>query len=64
MWTCETFLELCRHVGLPVLEYQDPDDMGRNGFAVLMDASGGHGPPGPLRRRPPVPAWRRPIMLG
>ena len=64
VWTCETFLELCRHVGLPVLEYQDPDDMGRNGFAVLMDASGGHAPPGPLRRRPPVPAWRRPIMLG
>jgi SAM-dependent methyltransferase len=64
VWTCETFLELCRAVDLAVLEYQDPDDMGRNGFAVLLDAGGATAPPGPLVRRPPLPRWRRPIVLG
>jgi len=62
VWTCESFLDLCRHLGLAVLEYQDPDDMGRNGFAVLLDASGTTPAPGPLVRRPPVPRWRRPIV--
>jgi SAM-dependent methyltransferase len=64
VWSCETFLELCGHVGLPVLEYQDPDDIGRNGFAVLLDSSGSVEPPGPLVRRPALPSWRRPIILG
>jgi SAM-dependent methyltransferase len=63
VWTCETFLELCRQVGLPVLEYQDPDDMGRNGFAVLLDSSGASVAPGPLVRRLPLPRWRRPIIV-
>jgi SAM-dependent methyltransferase len=63
VWTCESFLELCRHLDLPVLEYQDPDDMGRNGFAVLLDASDTIEPPGPLVRRPSLPRWRRPIIL-
>jgi hypothetical protein len=33
VWNRESFLELCAHTGLPVLEYQDPDDIGCNGFA-------------------------------
>jgi SAM-dependent methyltransferase len=64
VWTCESFLELCAHVGVPVLEFQDPDDVGRNGFAVLLDASGATAPPGPRTRRPTPPRWRRPIILG
>src|SRR4051794_21356853 len=26
VWTCDSFLELCERVGIPVLEHQDPDD--------------------------------------
>lgn len=62
VWTCESFLALCAHLELPVLEYQDPDDMGRNGFAVLIDAS--RQGPGPQLRRPSPPRWRRPIVVG
>jgi SAM-dependent methyltransferase len=43
VWTCESFLELCDHVGLRVLDYQDPDTKMRNGFAVVIDAGGGSG---------------------
>ena len=61
VWSCESFLELCAYLALPVLEYQDPDDMGRNGFAVLVDAGGREPAPGPRRRRPTPARWRRPI---
>ena len=63
VWDCRSFLELCAYLGLAVLEYQDPDDMGRNGFAVLVDAGETATAPGPLVRRPSVPRWRRPIIL-
>ena len=39
VWTCESFLELCAHLGLRVVEYQDPDTRVGNGFAVVIDAS-------------------------
>jgi SAM-dependent methyltransferase len=39
VWTCESFLELCDHLGLRVLEHQDPDDKQGNGFAVVIDAA-------------------------
>ena len=64
VWNCETFLELCAHLELAVLEYQDPDDMGRNGFAVLIDASGRTAAPGPRLRRATPARWRRPIVWG
>ena len=38
VWTCETFLELCDHVGLEVLECRDPDIKGGNGFALVLSA--------------------------
>lgn len=36
VWTCESFLELCDEIGLPVLEHQDPDDKQGNGFAAVL----------------------------
>lgn len=38
VWTCESFLELCRELGLEVLEARDPDHKGANGFAVVISA--------------------------
>jgi SAM-dependent methyltransferase len=38
VWTCETFLELCDHLGLQVLEARDPDRKNGNGFAVVLSA--------------------------
>jgi SAM-dependent methyltransferase len=38
VWTCESFLELCGHMGLEVVEHQDPDDKQGNGFAVMIRA--------------------------
>jgi SAM-dependent methyltransferase len=39
VWTLESFVELCEHLGLPVLEALDPDDKTGNGFIVVLDAS-------------------------
>jgi SAM-dependent methyltransferase len=36
VWTCETFLELCDHLGFEVLEARDPDARSGNGFAVIL----------------------------
>jgi SAM-dependent methyltransferase len=36
VWTCETFLELCDHLGFEVLEARDPDARDGNGFAVIL----------------------------
>jgi SAM-dependent methyltransferase len=36
VWTGESFLALCERLGLPVLEYQDPDDKQGNGFAAVL----------------------------
>ena len=36
VWTCETFLELCEHIGFQVLEARDPDARDGNGFAVIL----------------------------
>ena len=58
VWTAESFLELCRAIGLSVLEYQDPDDKIGNGFAVLIDASVEGNDDPPRRREPPPPYWR------
>ena len=41
VWTCESFLELCDHLDLRVVDYQDPDTKMRNGFAVVIDAGAG-----------------------
>jgi SAM-dependent methyltransferase len=38
VWTCESFLALCEHLELPVLEHQDPDDKQGNGFAAVIAA--------------------------
>lgn len=40
VWTCESFLELCRHLGLRVVETRDPDHWGGNGFVVVIAAAG------------------------
>jgi SAM-dependent methyltransferase len=36
VWTCETFLEMCEHIGFEVLESRDPDARDGNGFAVIL----------------------------
>jgi SAM-dependent methyltransferase len=41
VWTLESFLELCTHVGLPVVDHLDPDDKNGNGFIVVIDAARG-----------------------
>jgi SAM-dependent methyltransferase len=38
VWTLETFVELCEHLGLRVLASLDPDDKVGNGFIVVLDA--------------------------
>jgi len=35
----ESFLELCRHLDLAVVDYRDPDCRGGNGFVVVIDAA-------------------------
>lgn len=40
VWTCESFLELCGRLGLDVVDWEDPDSRGGNGFAVLIDVNG------------------------
>jgi SAM-dependent methyltransferase len=37
VWTCESFVEMCRAVGLNVVDFQDPDDKIGNGFTVVID---------------------------
>lgn len=39
VWTCESFIEMCKCVGLSVIDSQDPDDKVGNGFVVVIDAS-------------------------
>jgi len=39
VWTCESFLELCRATGLRAIDHQDPDDKVGNGFTVVIDAA-------------------------
>jgi SAM-dependent methyltransferase len=36
VWTCESFLELCEHLGLDVVETRDPDCLGGDGFVVVI----------------------------
>jgi SAM-dependent methyltransferase len=38
VWVGESFLELCRHLDLAVVDYRDPDCRGGNGFVVVIDA--------------------------
>jgi len=40
VWTCESFVEICQAVGLPVIDSLDPDDKAGNGFIVVLDAGG------------------------
>jgi SAM-dependent methyltransferase len=47
VWTCESFVEMCRAAGLSVLDSQDPDDKVGNGFTVVIDASAGVASPTP-----------------
>lgn len=42
VWTCESFLELCAHLGLPVVESEDPDRKRGNGFAVVISSREAH----------------------
>ena len=39
VWTLESFLPLCDHLALPVLDALDPDDKTGNGFVVVLDAA-------------------------
>jgi SAM-dependent methyltransferase len=39
VWTCESFIAMCRAADLPVIDRQDPDDKMGNGFTVVIDAS-------------------------
>jgi SAM-dependent methyltransferase len=43
VWSALTFCELCEHLGVRVLEVQDPDDKRGNGFAVVLEANGAPG---------------------
>jgi len=36
VWTCESFVELCDHLGLEVVARRDPDVPRGNGFALLL----------------------------
>ncbi len=38
IWSSVTFNALCQHLGLAVVEIQDPDDKRGNGFAVVLSA--------------------------
>ena len=59
VWTAESFLEMCGRAGIPVLEYQDPDDKRLNGFAVLIDARATAAAGAPRRRPTPGRVRRR-----
>jgi SAM-dependent methyltransferase len=39
VWTCDSFIAFCEHIGLRVIDHLDPDDKVGNGFAVVIDAS-------------------------
>jgi SAM-dependent methyltransferase len=39
VWTLESFLDMCDHVGLDVVDHLDPDDKVGNGFVVVLAAS-------------------------
>lgn len=39
VWTPETFSELCRYLGMPIVEVQNPDDKRGNGFAVVINVA-------------------------
>jgi SAM-dependent methyltransferase len=39
VWTLESFLPLCDHLALPVLDALDPDDKTGNGFMVVLGAT-------------------------
>jgi SAM-dependent methyltransferase len=39
VWTYESFLELCRHLGYEVLDGRYPDAKGGKGFAVVLSAA-------------------------
>jgi SAM-dependent methyltransferase len=39
VWTCESFLAMCKAADLRTIDHQDPDDKVGNGFAVVIDAS-------------------------
>lgn len=41
VWDSTSFVALCEHLGLGVLEVQDPDDKRGNGFAVVLDVRAG-----------------------
>ncbi|HYP47747.1 MAG TPA: class I SAM-dependent methyltransferase [Thermoleophilaceae bacterium] len=41
VWNCESFLDLCNHLGLHVVEARDPDHKGSNGFAIVLSARQG-----------------------
>lgn len=47
VWTCESFVQMCEHVGLKVVGHLDPDDKVGNGFIVAIDATA----PPPLAQR-------------
>ena len=40
VWNYESFLELCEHLKLVVVDGRDPDSKGGNGFALVLDARG------------------------
>jgi SAM-dependent methyltransferase len=40
VWVTEDFLELCRHLDLKVVEFQDIDDKVGNGFSVVIQKEG------------------------
>ncbi len=45
VWTCESFIDLCEHLGLRAVDHLDPDDKVGNGFIVVIDASTKPAPP-------------------
>lgn len=45
VWTCESFLELCDHLGLEVIESRDPDRKAGDGFALVLSARTGAAAP-------------------
>ena len=50
VWTAESFLELCEHLGLHVLEVRDPDTPKGIGFAVVLSAVASTSPDAPARQ--------------
>lgn len=39
VWSSSSFVALCEHLGIEVVEVQDPDDKRGNGFAAVLDVS-------------------------